>query len=80
MAITVYGTPRCTQCKRTCDLLDSLDIDYEYVDLSLSPSAMQMIKQHEGNFKEAPVVITDTDYWSGFRADKIQEFTSQLAA
>lgn len=77
MAITVYTKPACVQCTATYRALDSKGIDYEVHDLSEDPSALEQVKAL--GYMQAPVVITDSDHWSGFRPDKIDELASRLA-
>lgn len=69
MAITVYSKPSCVQCKSTYRALDSKGLDYEIVDLTEDAEALELVKSL--GYMSAPVVITDTDHWTGFRPDKI---------
>jgi glutaredoxin-like protein NrdH len=77
MAITVYTKPACVQCTATYRALDSKGIEYEVLDLSQDPAALEQVKAL--GYLQAPVVITDEDHWSGFRPDKIDELASRLA-
>jgi len=77
MAITVYTKPSCVQCTATYRALDSKGIEYEVLDLSQDPSALEQVKAL--GYLQAPVVITDGDHWSGFRPDKIDELATRLA-
>ena len=77
MAITVYTKPACVQCNATYRALDSKGIEYEVLDLSQDPAALEQVKAL--GYLQAPVVITDEDHWSGFRPDKIDELASRLA-
>ena len=76
MAITVYTKPSCVQCTATYRALDSKGIEYEVLDLSQDPTALEQVKAL--GYLQAPVVITDEDHWSGFRPDKIDELASRL--
>ena len=77
MAITVYTKPSCVQCNATYRALDSKGIEYEILDLSEDPAALEHVKSL--GYLQAPVVVTDEDHWSGFRPDKIDELASRLA-
>ena len=77
MSITVYTKPSCVQCTATYRALDSKGIEYEVLDLSQDPAALEQVKAL--GYLQAPVVITDEDHWSGFRPDKIDELASRLA-
>lgn len=71
MTITVYSKPNCVQCTATYRALDAGGITYEVVDLSEEPAAFELVKQL--GYLQAPVVVTDTEHWAGFRPDKIAE-------
>jgi glutaredoxin-like protein NrdH len=77
MAITVYTKPSCVQCNATYRALENKGLEYEIFDLSVDEKALETVK--ELGYLQAPVVITDTDSWSGFRPDKIDEL-ARLAA
>ena len=77
MSITVYTKPSCVQCTATYRALDSKGIEYEVLDLSQDPAALEQVKAL--GYLQAPVVITDEDHWSGFRPDKIDELAARLA-
>ena len=77
MAITVYTKPSCVQCNATYRALDSKGIEYNVLDVTEDPAALEQVKSL--GYLQAPVVITDEDHWSGFRPDKIDELASRLA-
>ena len=68
--ITVYTTPGCPQCTTTFRALDKANLPYTTVDLTTDDAALARVK--ELGYSQAPVVVTDTDHWSGFRPDKIK--------
>lgn len=72
----VYTKPSCVQCTATYRALDSKGIDYDVLDLSEDPAALEQVKSL--GYLQAPVVITDQDHWSGFRPDKIDELAARL--
>ena len=69
MPITVYTKPACVQCNATFRALDKAGLPYQVVDVSMDAKALDHIKAL--GYMQAPVVVTDTDHWSGFRPDKI---------
>ncbi len=73
--VTVYTNPNCVQCEQTKKWLNLNDIEYSIVDLSSDTEALEMVL--ELGFKSAPVVITDTDKWSGFRLDKLAQLKGE---
>jgi len=72
--ITVYTKPACVQCDATKRMMDKLKIKYSVVDITENQEAFDMIISK--GFKSAPVVITESDSWSGFNPDKIGELAS----
>ena len=70
MAITVYTKPSCVQCNATYRALDSKGIEYEVLDLSEDPAALERVKSL--GYLQAPVVVAGDAHWSGFRPDRIK--------
>ena len=70
----VYTKPSCVQCDMTKRMLDKLGIEYDTVDISENPEALD--KLIELGYRAAPVVITDNDSWAGFQPDKITELAA----
>lgn len=77
MSITVYTKPSCVQCNATYRALESKGLEYEVLDLSEDPAALERVK--EMGYLQAPVVVTEDEHWSGFRPDKIDELANRLA-
>lgn len=67
--ITVYSNPNCVQCENTKRFLSNKGIEFEAKMLQDSPEIMPLIQ--EKGYRTAPVVVTDSDSWSGFRLDKL---------
>ena len=74
MSITVYTKPSCVQCNATYRALDAKGIEYDILDLSEDPTALEHVKSL--GYMQAPVVIAGSDHWSGFRPDKIQALSA----
>lgn len=74
-AVTVYSKPSCVQCTATYRALDSKGITYNIVDVSEDLAALELVKSL--GYLQAPVVVTDTDHWSGFQPDKIDELAKR---
>lgn len=75
MTITVYTKPACVQCNATYKALDKNGISYEVVDITESDQAREYVMSL--GYLQAPVVVTDTDHWSGFRPDRIKALTER---
>lgn len=69
MNITVYTKTNCVQCTATTRALDKHGLTYDIIDVETDAEALAHIKSL--GYMQAPVIITDTDHWSGFRPDKI---------
>lgn len=77
MTITVYTKPQCVQCGATIKALDKAGIAYELVDLTTDTDARDYIMAL--GYLQAPVIVTDTDHWSGFRPDRIANLAHNAA-
>jgi glutaredoxin-like protein NrdH len=69
--ITVYTMPDCSQCEWTKKFLDRRGFEYETIDISTNPEALDKVTAM--GYKSAPVVVTDNDSWSGFRLTKLSD-------
>lgn len=76
--ITVYTKPACVQCTGTKRALDKAGLEYELIDISLDDEAREYVIGL--GHLQAPVVVTETANWSGFRPDKIKELAANLVA
>jgi glutaredoxin-like protein NrdH len=76
MPITVYTKPGCVQCNATYRALDKKGIPYRSLDISQDPEALEALKAR--GVQQAPAVETPTDFWTGFRPDKIDELAIEL--
>ena len=74
--VVIYTTPNCPQCMMTARKMDSLGIIYDKVDLTQHPNLVDRFK--ELGHLSAPIVVTDSKIWSGFRLDKIQSLAKFL--
>ena len=72
--LTVYTLPNCVQCTMTQRALDAAGLPYTVIDLENDERAVNLVK--ELGHTSAPVVITQTASWSGFRPDKIAAVAS----
>ncbi|WP_127125337.1 glutaredoxin-like protein NrdH [Georgenia sp. SYP-B2076] len=78
MSITVYSKPSCVQCDATYRALNKQGLEYEVVDITTDPEALESVKAL--GYQQAPVVFAGGDHWSGFRPDKIKALVAQQAA
>ena len=68
--LTIYSKPSCVQCNATYRALDDRGVEYDVVDMSVDPDALEKVKAL--GHLQAPVVITPQgEHWSGFRPDLI---------
>lgn len=73
--VTVYSKPACVQCNATYRALDNAGVDYDVVDMSVDPDALEYVRGL--GFVQAPVVVTENDSWSGFQPEKIKSLVSE---
>lgn len=69
--VTVYGRPNCVQCNATYRALEAKGVSYKKVDLG-QHEEMATEFRNQGHI-QAPVVVVESDLWSGFRPDKISQ-------
>ncbi len=74
MTVTVYTKPACVQCNATYKALDKAGIAYEKVDISIDDEAREYVLAL--GYLQAPVVVTDSEHWSGFRPDRIKALSN----
>ncbi|BBX83306.1 NrdH-redoxin [Mycolicibacterium mucogenicum] len=74
MTVTVYTKPACVQCNATYKALDKAGIAYEKVDISIDDEAREYVLAL--GYLQAPVVVTDSEHWSGFRPDRIKALST----
>lgn len=67
--VTVYTTPACVQCKMTKSELSKLGVEYREIDLHENEDAVAEVKRH--GFLAAPVVNAGSEWWYGFRPDRL---------
>ena len=72
--VKVYSKPDCKQCDMTYKVLASEGVDYEVINVTVSDAGFEKVR--ELGYLQVPVVVTDTDHWSGFRPDKIKEIAA----
>jgi glutaredoxin-like protein NrdH len=73
MAVTVYTNPNCVQCEQTKKFLDKEGIEYTVENLQSDDNYEKLVDFVNRGFKSAPIVVTDTETWSGFKPDKLGE-------
>jgi glutaredoxin-like protein NrdH len=70
MTITVYSKLSCHQCNATYRALDMAGLQYEVVDITEDADARDYV-MFLGHL-QAPVVVADSQNWSGCRPDQIK--------
>ncbi|TSI12655.1 glutaredoxin domain-containing protein [Brevibacterium aurantiacum] len=83
MAITVYSSPSCSQCRMTKHILERDGIIYTPVDLSTDLDAHRFVTRELG-YKQAPVVYAvfpdgHVEHWTGLRPDLLQKYIDAFA-
>lgn len=70
----VYTKDNCVQCDMTKRLMDKMGVEYDVVNISQNPEALDKLIQL--GYRAAPVVITKNDSWAGFNPDKIADLAA----
>jgi glutaredoxin-like protein NrdH len=78
MSVTVYSKPDCVQCTMTYKALNNAGIEFTVIDMMEDADALAKVKAL--GFMAAPVVVTESDSWAGFRPDKVKSLQAQLIA
>jgi len=71
MAVVVYTNPNCVQCEQTKKFLDKEGIEYTVENLQSDDNYEKLVDFVNRGFKSAPIVVTDTETWSGYKPDKL---------
>jgi len=71
MSVTVYTKPACVQCTATKRKLDELGVEYDTIDLLTTEGALEKVRAL--GFQQAPIVITDSDSWSGYQPERLSK-------
>lgn len=74
-SITIYTKPHCVQCDAAKRALDQAGITYTTVDISIDDEAREYVLAL--GYLQAPVVVTDSEHWSGFRPDRIKALSNE---
>ncbi len=82
MAITVYESPDCAQCRMTKHILERDGILYTPVDLSTDLDAHRFVTRDLG-YKSAPVVYAvfpdgHTEHWSGLQPQRLAKYIESI--
>lgn len=68
--VTVYTKKKCPQCMMTKQYMDSLNIEYETIDVTNNEEAREHVKKL--GFTSLPVVVVESgEAWFGFRPENI---------
>ena len=76
MHITIYSKPNCPQCAATKRAFDRLGAPYTVGDITTDPVALATLQ--EAGSRQAPVVFGDSDFWTGYRPDRIRDVARRL--
>lgn len=71
--VTLYSKNACGQCVATEKTFINKGIDYTkvYIDQDSDESRQALAVVKGLGYLQAPVIITESEHWSGFRPDKI---------
>jgi mycoredoxin len=55
--ITMYGAEWCGDCRRSKKFLDSINVDYNYIDVEADDSASEKVIEINGGVRSIPVIL-----------------------
>lgn len=55
--IIFYGANWCPDCRRSKELLDSMGVQYEYIDLEKDPEAAKKVVEINGGYQSIPTIV-----------------------
>lgn len=71
MSITVYTKPGCFGCRKTIEKFSAAHLDFQEIDLTKEPAALEYVTEELG-YSQAPiVVVNDHVHWSGLNPANI---------
>lgn len=85
-SLLVLTKPECVQCNSTYRSLSKKGLAHDSVDISVPAGAEWYAKAKELGYMQAPVVLVldldgaIIDHWSGFRPDKLEEYSLKAKA
>jgi len=62
-AITMYGAEWCGDCRRSKKLLDSMGVDYEYIDLEVNVEAADTARAISGRTNIPVIAFSDGSHF-----------------
>ncbi|KJQ53344.1 glutaredoxin domain-containing protein [Microbacterium sp. SA39] len=60
--LTMFGAEWCSDCRRTKKQLDTLGVEYTYVDLEADPAAADVAKEISGRMNIPVVLYPDSSH------------------
>lgn len=75
--VAVYTKPGCVQCQATLRAFERAGIKVATIDITSDVQARDFVMSL--GYLQAPVVVTGTRHWSGFRPDRIAELVDGVA-
>lgn len=55
--IIFYGATWCPDCRRSKDFLDSLGVEYEYINLEKDPEAAKRVEKINKGYQSIPTIV-----------------------
>lgn len=55
--IIFYGANWCPDCRKSKELLDSMGVEYEYIDLEKNPEAAKKVVEINKGFQSIPTIV-----------------------
>jgi len=80
--VTLLSKPSCVQCTASVRGMNGKKLPFTKIDMSVDATALELARSL--GYMQAPVTTVTSDgeivdHWSGYRPDKIDEWTGKLA-
>ena len=72
--ITMYGASWCPDCRRTKDFLEKNQVDFEYINVDVSPEASAIVEGINNGKRIIPTLIINEQPYSILKTINFQRF------
>ncbi len=55
--ILFYGTPWCPDCIRSKSVLDTYNVEYQFIDISSDPNAAKRVEEINKGYRSVPTLV-----------------------
>ncbi len=71
--VRIFSSPTCPYCRQAKEFLKSKNIDFEDIDVTSNPDAIQELRQVSGGARSVPVIVIDDIVLIGFEQMELEK-------